>query len=138
MPRPSPDRHATAPAPSQSAATIPAVFRLSVDAPGAGAARLRLVGHLDDAAARQVLHAAADVVKCGCAQLLVDLEDLESYDAEAAYAVVGCTRLARYLPAGVAVVAGSGAGADLAATAGVAPHPAEAHVPGTMVECPAC
>lgn len=114
------------------------MFLLSLDAPTAGAARLRLAGHLDDDAARQVLHAAADVVKVGCQQLVVDLGELDSYDEDAAYAVVGCSRLSRFLPEGVAVVAGSDAGASLADRAGIAPHPLEAHLPGTMVPCPAC
>jgi hypothetical protein len=114
------------------------VFSLTLDAPAAGAARLRLAGHLDDDGARQVLHAAADVVKCGCSRLVVDLADLDSYDDEAAYAVVGCCRLARWLPDGVTVVAGSDAGSELADTAGVVAHPACAHSPGTMVPCPAC
>ena len=119
--------------------TIVAVFTLSLDAPGARAARLRLAGHLDDDAARDLLHAAADVVRCGCSRLVVDLADLESYDEEAAYAVVGCYRLARYLPEGVAVVTGSDAGADLVDTAGIPPHVhASSAAAGTMTSCPAC
>jgi hypothetical protein len=114
------------------------VFTLSVDAPAAGAARLKLAGHLDDDAARQVLHAAADVVRCGCSRLVVDLDDVESYDDDAAYAVTGCAKLARWLPGGVAVVAGTRAGGDLAELAGVASHPTTGHLPGTMVVCPAC
>jgi hypothetical protein len=114
------------------------VFLLCVDAPDAGAARLRLSGHLDDAAARQVLHAAADVVRCGCSRLVVDLADLVSYDDQAAYALTGCARLARWLPDGVSVVAGSGVGSALAERAGVSAHTTEAHTPGTMVACPAC
>ena len=114
------------------------MFSLLLDAPGAGAARLRLSGHLDDDAARQVLHAAADLVKCGCSSLEVDLVGLDSFDEEAAYAVVGCCRLARFLPDGVTVVAGSETGSELADTAGVVAHPASAHAPGTMVPCPAC
>ena len=112
------------------------MFTLSVDAPAAGAARLRLAGHLDQPAARQVLHAAADVVKCGCLRLVVDLGEVVSYDEEAAYAVTGCARLARWLPEGVAVLAGDGAGADLAEHAGVETH---AHrSAGSMASCPAC
>lgn len=114
------------------------MFHLSLDSPAAGAARLRLSGHLDDEAARQVLHAAADVVKSGCSSLVVDMAELESFEPEAAYAVVGCTKLSRYVPEGVAVLTGSEASEALADTAGVPPHPAEAHVPGTMVPCPAC
>ena len=114
------------------------MFTLSLDTPALGAARLRLSGHLDDEAARQLLHAAADVVKCGCSRLVVDLAELDSFDEDAAYAVVGCCRLARWLPEGVAVIAGSEASAALADTAGVAPHPAEAHSAGTMAPCPAC
>lgn len=112
------------------------MFTLSLDTPAAGAARLRLAGHLDDSAARQVLHAAADVVKCGCLRLVVDLGEVVSYDEEAAYAVTGCTRLARWLPEGVAVIPGEGAGADLAHRAGVAPH--EHTSTGSMATCPAC
>ena len=112
------------------------MFTLSVDVPAAGAARLRLAGHLDQPAARQVLHAAADVVKCGCLRLVIDLGEVVSYDDEAAYAVTGCARLARWLPEGVAVVAGEGAGADLAQRAGVAAH---GHLSaGSMASCPAC
>ncbi len=114
------------------------MFHLSLDAPAVGAARLRLSGHLDDEAARQVLHTAADVVRIGCQQLVVDLGELESFDEDAAYALVGCTRLGRFLPHGVAVVAGSATGAALADTAGVVEHALEAHLPGTMVPCPAC
>lgn len=93
---------------------------LSLDAPAAGAARLRLSGHLDDAAARDVLHAAADVVRCGCSRLVLDLDEVTSFDASATYAVTGCTRLARWLPEGVEVVAGTAAAQALAATAGIA------------------
>ena len=82
------------------------MFTLTLDAPAAGAARLRLAGHLDGEAARDVLHAAADVVRCGCSRLVVDLDGLTSWDDDATYAVVGCTRLARWLPEGVDVVAG--------------------------------
>ena len=125
--------------PSHPPVTIVAVFTLSLDAPGARAARLRLAGHLDGDAARDLLHAAADVVRCGCSRLVVDLAELESYDEEAAYAVVGCYRLGRFLPEGVAVVTGSEAGADLVDTAGIDAH---AHdipgLPGTMASCPAC
>ena len=114
------------------------MFNLSLDAPTPGSARLRLSGHLDSAAAREVLHVAADVVKCGCSSLVLDLEELETFDEDATYAVVGCCRLARFLPEGVAVVGGSPAGAALADTAGVALHDAQEHSPGTMVACPAC
>lgn len=129
-------------APSHPASTMPAVLTLLLDTPAVGAARLRLSGHLDDQGAREVLHAAADVVRCGCSRLVVDLAGLASYDDEAAYAVVGCCQLARFLPEGVAVVAGPGAGAELAETVGVVPHQAGAHAPGaapgTVVSCPAC
>ena len=37
---------------------------------------------------------------------MVDLDGLTSWDDDATYAVVGCTRLARWLPQGVDVVAG--------------------------------
>ena len=118
------------------------MFTLSLDAPAVGAARLRLAGHLDDAAARDVLHAAADVVRCGCSRLVVDLAGLESFDDDAVYCVTGCTRLSRFLVEGVAVMAGSRAGAALAETAGVVPHSAGAHraqaLAGTVVSCPAC
>ena len=119
--------------------TIVAVFTLSLDAPAARAARLRLAGHLDDEAARDLLHAAADVVRCGCSRLVVDLAELESYDEEAAYAVVGCYRLGRYLAEGVAVVTGSEVGAELVDTAGIDAHDhGAAAPPGTMASCPAC
>jgi len=82
------------------------VFTLTLDAPAVGAARLRLTGHLDAVAARDVLHAAADVVHGGCTRLVLDLDGLTSWDDDATYAVVGCTRLARWLPEGVDVVVG--------------------------------
>jgi hypothetical protein len=82
------------------------VFTLVLDAPDVGAARLRLAGHLDGQAARDVLHAAADVVRSGCSRLVLDLDALVSWDDDATYAVVGCTRLARWLPGGVDVVGG--------------------------------
>lgn len=108
------------------------MFTLVLDAPTSGAARLRLTGHLDDSAARDVLHAAADVVRCGCSGLVVDLDGLTSWDDDAAFAVVGCTRLARWLPDGVDVVAGTAAGRGLAETAGIATPPAG---PGIMAAC---
>ena len=89
------------------------MFTLTLDAPGAGAARLRLAGHLDGEAAREVLHAAADVVRCGCSRLVVDLDGLTSWDDDATYAVVGCTRLARWLPQGVDVIADGSLQRDL-------------------------
>lgn len=108
------------------------MFTLGIDAPAAGSARLLLSGHLDEAAARQVLHAAADVVKCGCSRLVVDLDGLSSWDDEAAYAVVGCARLARWLADGVAVVASNAPGRGLADQAGVATEP------DIMAACPVC
>lgn len=99
------------------------MFTLAIDAPAAGAARLRLSGHFDDAAAREVLHAAADVVQCGCSHLVVDLDGLSSWDDTASFAVVGCTRLARWLPDGVAVVAVATPGRDLADHAGISTSP---------------
>ncbi len=81
------------------------VFTLTLDAPALGVARLRLAGHLDGEAAREVLHAAADVVRWGCSRLVLDLGGLASWDDDATYAVVGCTRLARWLPEGAEVVA---------------------------------
>ena len=89
------------------------MFTLTIDAPAVGAARLRLAGHLDGEAARDVLHAAADVVRCGCSRLVLDLDGLTSWDDDATYAVVGCTRLARWLPDGVEVVAGEQLQLDL-------------------------
>ena len=108
---------------------------LLLDAPTTGGARLRLVGHLDDAAARDVLHAAADVVRSGCSSLVLDLEGVTSWDDDATFAVVGCTRLARWLPDGVDVVALSVAARTLAARAGVLPSGA---LPDTMTACRAC
>ncbi len=118
------------------------MFTLSLDAPAVGAARLRLAGHLDDAAARDVLHAAADVVRCGCSRLVVDLGDLQSFDDEAAYCVTGCCRLARFLAEGVAVVAGfrGRRGARPHGRRGAAPRrcPRRARPCWHMVSCPAC
>ncbi len=116
---------------SYPAATLSDVFNLVIDAPAAGSARLSLTGHLDEAAARQVLHVAADVVQGGCSRLVVDLDGLLSWDAETTYALVGCARLARWLPEGVAVVAASTPGRELADQAGIAPDP------DIMASCPA-
>jgi hypothetical protein len=107
------------------------MFSLVLDCPAVGAARLRLGGHLDEVAAREVLRAAADVVAGGCSRLVVDLSGLQSYDAQAAYALVGCTRLARFLPEGVAVVGDGAAPRALAAAAGVVLEE------GIMALCPA-
>lgn len=112
------------------------MFTLVLDAPTPGAARLRLTGHLDAAAARDVLHAAADVVRSGCSGLVVDLDALTAWDDDAAFALVGCTRLSRWLPDGVEVVARTTAGRRLAATAGICAQPAVPEpVPGTMAAC---
>ncbi len=116
---------------SHPGATLCIVFTLSIDAPAAGAARLRLSGHFDDVAARQVLHAAADAVQCGCSRLVLDLDGLSSWDDEAVFAVTGCTRLARWLTDGVAVVAATNPGKDLADRAGIG-------APAMMATCPAC
>lgn len=72
---------------------------VTLDAPGS--ARLVVNGHLDDAAAREVLHLAADAVRCGCSCLVLDLEGLDSYDEHGTVAVVGCCRLAPWLDGGV-------------------------------------
>ena len=97
------------------------MFSLRIDAPAPGAAQLHLAGHLDSAAARDLLHAAAVVVRSGCSSLVVDLDGLTSWDEDAAYAVVGCTRLARWLPEGVDVQATEPAALALAEHVGVAP-----------------
>jgi hypothetical protein len=107
---------------------------MTLDAPAAGAARLRLAGHLDGDAARDVLHAAADVVRCGCSRLVLDLDGLTSWDADATYAVVGCTRLARWLPLGVEVVADTARQRDLVRGAHVGPG-TEEPAPDTMAAC---
>ena len=122
---------------------------MALDVPAVGAARLRLAGHLDGEAARDVLHAAADVVRCGCSCLVVDLDGLTSWDDDAAFAVIGCTRLARWLRDGVDVVARSTAGRALAAHAGVLPsasasanaasdEPDDSCAADIMTACPAC
>ncbi len=105
------------------------MLTLSVDSPGS--ARLALAGHLDGAGARDVLHTAADVVRCGCERLVVDLDGVTSYDDDAVFAVLGCWRLARYLPEGVAMVAEREVGRALADDAGVPEQ-------GIMGSCPAC
>lgn len=101
------------------------MFTLWLDAPAPGSARLRPTGHLDDDAALQLLHQAATAVRCGCARLVVDLDGITSFDDEAAYAVVGCSRLARFLPGGVAVVAAAEPARDLAEAAGVRTTPTD-------------
>ncbi|MCW2614809.1 MAG: hypothetical protein JWN08_1803 [Frankiales bacterium] len=95
------------------------MFTLWLDAPAKGAARLRLQGHLDEDAALELLHRAATVVRCGCSRLVLDLDGVTSYDDDATYAIVGCARLARWLPEGVAVVAEVGTARALAERAGV-------------------
>jgi hypothetical protein len=112
------------------------VFTLILDSPAAGTARLRLAGHLDSEAARDLLHAAAHVVRCGCSRLVLDLDGLTSWDEDATYAVVGCTRLARWLPEGVEVVAGEHVQLDLVPTQPDAPtsRPASRE-PDTMAAC---
>ena len=97
------------------------VFLLRLDAPSSGSALLRLHGHLDGSAARQLLHAAADVVRCGCSRLVVDLDGVTSWDAEATFALTGCDRLGRWLPEGVGFLAHSRTARVLAACAGVDP-----------------
>lgn len=97
------------------------VFTLSLDAPDKGSARLTLAGHLDDTAARDLLHTAATVVKCGCSRLVVDVDGLTGFDPQTAFALTGCARLGRYLSGGVAVVAGTPRGVELAEQAGVEP-----------------
>lgn len=124
------------------------MFTLRIDAPAPGAAQLHLAGHLDGSAARDLLHAAADVVRSGCSSLVVDLDGLTSWDEDAAYAVVGCTRLARWLPEGVDVQAEQPAGVELAAHVGLAPAapwpaPVAVGLPAgpradTMAACRAC
>ena len=115
------------------------VFTLTLDAPAAGAARLRLAGHLDGEAAREVLHAAADVVRCGCSRLVVDLDGLTSWDDDATYALVGCTRLARWLPGGVDVVAGGALQRGLVPPQpGTAASPPDERTADTMAACRAC
>jgi hypothetical protein len=112
---------------------------MTLDAPAVGAARLRLAGHLDGEAAREVLHAAADVVRCGCSRLVVDLDGLTSWDDDATYAVVGCTRLARWLPQGVDVVAGGALQRDLVPAQPRTPaSPPGAPEADTMAACHAC
>jgi hypothetical protein len=100
------------------------VLTVSLDAPAHEGARLVLSGHLDAPAARGLLRAAADLVRGGCPRLLIDLDGVTSYDDDAAFAVAGCWRLARYVPLG------EGA-RTLADTAGVPPQ-------GIMGPCPAC
>jgi hypothetical protein len=107
------------------------VLTVSIDAPAGDGARLLLAGRLDDAGARDVLHTAADLVRCGCPRLLVDLDGVTSYDEDATYAVAGCWRLARYVPRGVGVVAEREVGRELAERAGVPEQ-------GIMDSCPAC
>ena len=115
------------------------MFTLTLDAPAAGAARLRLAGHLDSEAARDVLHAAADVVRCGCSRLVVDLDGLTSWDDDATYAVVGCTRLARWLPGGVDVVAGERLQGDLVPSQpDAATSSPDGRAADTMAACHAC
>ena len=125
------------------------MLTIRIDAFAAGAARLRLAGHLDDSGARDLLHAAADVVRCGCSRLVVDLRGVTSWDSDAAFAVVGCTRLARWLQDGVDVVCPDGPARELARHAGVVPGrtdaahpslgcPAPAPAPDTMGACHVC
>lgn len=109
---------------------------LTLDAPQTGHARLRLAGHLDDEAARDLLHAAADVVRGGCLRLVVDLDGLTGFDERAAYALTGCARLDRFVPDGVRVVATVAPGTALLARAGATSSPSGAG-PDIMAACPA-
>ena len=97
------------------------MLTIRLDALPGDAARLCLRGHLDDAGARAVLHTAADLTRGGCSRLVVDLDGVTSWDSEATFAVVGCTRLARWLSDGVEVVGASPAARALALQAGLAP-----------------
>ena len=114
------------------------MFTMTLDAPAVGAARLRLAGHLDGEAARDVLHAAADVVRGGCLRLVLDLDSLTSWDDDATYAVVGCTRLARWLPGGVDVVGGPLQRALVPSHAATATSPRAERAADTMAACHAC
>ena len=107
------------------------MLTVSLDTPAREGARLVLSGHLDTAGARDLLQAAADLVRGGCPRLLVDLDGVTSYDVEAAFAVAGCWRLARFVPLGVGVLADGDVARTLADTAGVPPQ-------GIMGSCPAC
>ena len=114
------------------------MFTMTLDAPAVGAARLRLAGHLDGEAARDVLHAAADVVRCGCSRLVLDLDGLTSWDEDATYAVVGCTRLARWLPEGVDVVGGHLQRALVPSHPATVTSPPDRRAADTMAACHAC
>jgi hypothetical protein len=122
---------ASVPVLSSAAGSLPLVLTVSLDTPAQEGARLLLSGHLDAAGARGLLRAAADLVRGGCPRLVVDLDGVTSYDDEAAYAVAGCWRLARYVPLGVAVLAEGEVARTLAGTAGVPEQ-------GIMGPCPAC
>ena len=111
---------------------------MTLDAPAVGAARLRLAGHLDGDAARDVLHAAADVVRSGCSRLVLDLDGLTSWDDDATYAVVGCTRLARWLPGGVDVVGGRRQRALVPSQPATATSRPDEPTADTMAACHAC
>jgi hypothetical protein len=127
------------------------VLTIRLDALAGDAARLCLGGHLDNAGARAVLQTAADLTRGGCSRLVVDLDGVTSWDGEATFAVVGCTRLARWLSHGVEVVGASPAARELALEAGVAPAsgsdaaeddpaacPSPSPAPDTMAACRAC
>lgn len=104
------------------------MLTVSLDAPGS--VRLNLDGHLDDPAVREVLHLAADAVRCGCTTLVLDLDRLVSFDDGGATAVVGCCALAPWLPGGVELIADSEVARALVRSAWGADE-------GIMATCPA-
>lgn len=101
---------------------------VTLDAPGS--ACLVVDGHLDDAAVREVLHLAADAVRCGCSRLVLDLESLDSFDQHGPLAVVGCCRLAPWLHGGVELRADGEVARSLVRSAWGADE-------GIMASCPA-
>ena len=112
------------------------MLTIRLDALAGDAARLCLHGHLDDAGARVVLQTAADLTRGGCSRLVVDLDGVTSWDGEATFAVVGCTRLSRWLSNGVEVVGATPAARELAVQAGVAPAPDSVATTQVADACP--
>lgn len=101
---------------------------VTLDAPGC--ARLAVDGHLDAPVAREILHLAADAVRCGCSRLVLDLESLDSYDDQGLVAVVGCCRLSPWLDGGVELRADGDVARGLVRSAWGADE-------GIMASCPA-
>ncbi len=76
-----------------------------------------------------------DAPAVGCSRLVLDLDGLTSWDDDATYAVVGCTRLARWVPEGVHVLAGERLQRGLGPRPGPATSSPDEQEADTMAAC---